>query len=501
MYMVKGVAQSVLSVILSVMVFVLILGALLLPSSVQGQVAMKGQKTIPPDTIVEGLLSMHGRSSGAQRYRIVLAEDVLAFAATLTASEHDLDLALYNAQGEQIALADSYRASETLQVIRLDVPALMGGTFSLEVFYPFDDSPLGDDGQPISNIPYTLEWRQSTIGEPDYLPANQAVQGRLQRQEGMISYYRIDVPETAHALRIDVPDTFSDVDLYVFAERPSADIEHSQWYSNTLRAQEKLVITRDSSPPLRAGTYYVAVADLVERQRDIDFGLWLSWDAEPPQALVPQITLPVTEPGLATTLLATVEVKAVYSAGSGSLVSPDGYVLTNFHVIEKFMEYGGDIVLGMSLDHRLPTRELFYADLIDVAPERDMALLKIRATLYGESLERYLPLPFMRMGDDSTLRIGDDLITIGYPWVGGRWARGTISFTRGYVAGFEADEYGAVIKTDAEFSAGNSGGAALNTRFELVGIPTETVRIGGGKLGYVYPISALPESWRALIAQ
>ncbi|MFC3851846.1 S1C family serine protease [Salinispirillum marinum] len=479
----------------------MVVGSLLLSPLIHAQTSVKGQKALPANTMVESVLRLGGRSNGTERYRVALADDILAFEATLTAQDFDIDLALYNAHGEQIALADSYRASETLQVIRLDVPELTGGTYSLEVYYPFDDAPVGSDGNLVTTIPFTLEWQQATLGEPDRLPANVPAQGHLKRQAGMIAYYRVEVPAAAEALRIDVVDTFSDLDLFVFADQPSADIERSQWHADTMRAQEKLIITQDSSPPLRAGTYYVAVADLLERQRDIEFGLWLSWDAEPPQALDPQISLPVTEPGLPTSLLATVEVRAGYSVGSGTLVSPDGYVLTNHHVIEEYMEEGGDILLGMSLDHRLPTRELFYADLVDAAPERDMALLKVRATLYSEPLARYLPLPFIPIGDDSALRIGDDLITIGYPWVGGRWARGTVSFTRGYVSGFEADEYGAVIKTDAEFSAGNSGGAALNTDFELVGIPTETVGTDSGKLGYVYPISALPASWRALIAQ
>jgi S1-C subfamily serine protease len=77
----------------------------------------------------------------------------------------------------------------------------------------------------------------------------------------------------------------------------------------------------------------------------------------------------------------------------------------------------------------------------------------------------------------------------------------TITATRGIVSGFERADFGRLIKTDAEITRGNSGGAAIDERGLLIGVPSSTVENGSGQIGYVHPIDALPPSWRARIAR
>jgi S1-C subfamily serine protease len=103
------------------------------------------------------------------------------------------------------------------------------------------------------------------------------------------------------------------------------------------------------------------------------------------------------------------------------------------------------------------------------------------------------------MGDADGLDVGDPIWLVGYPSTGGQGSRVTITCTRGVVSGFEASDFGYVIKTDAEITSGNSGGAALDDEGRLVGVPTSLVELGSGQLAFVHPLSAMPEEWLAIL--
>ncbi|MCJ7433645.1 MAG: serine protease [Anaerolineales bacterium] len=89
---------------------------------------------------------------------------------------------------------------------------------------------------------------------------------------------------------------------------------------------------------------------------------------------------------------------------------------------------------------------------------------------------------FIPVGDSDELNTGDPITIIGFPGVGGY----TPTLTTGVVSGFLADE--GLIKTDAEISAGNSGGMAINQKGELIGVPTLKTT-GTDYLGYIRPIN------------
>lgn len=171
--------------------------------------------------------------------------------------------------------------------------------------------------------------------------------------------------------------------------------------------------------------------------------------------------------------------------GSGTVLTPDGLILTNYHVVDVsdlIEQTRGDRSITVLEDKMavLFTRQpdqppvaMFIADVVDALPDLDLALVRITTDLSGQEVDPdTLNLPFIELGDSDTVEIEDVLRIYGYPAIGGN----TITFTRGNVSGFDSEEAvegRAWIKTDATISGGNSGGTALNDAGQLVGVPTQ----------------------------
>ncbi len=168
-----------------------------------------------------------------------------------------------------------------------------------------------------------------------------------------------------------------------------------------------------------------------------------------------------------------VEPRATTGIGSGVIVSEDGYILTNNHVIEGVDEM--NVVLA---DGREYAAELIGRDSAQTqAGGTDLAVLKIDAE----------GLPLLPFGDSDALEVGEWVIAIGTP------LNYSQTVTRGIVSakgrsGFTA--YGELIQTDAPINRGNSGGALINIRGELVGINTAIATNGfvGGNIGIGFAI-------------
>lgn len=175
---------------------------------------------------------------------------------------------------------------------------------------------------------------------------------------------------------------------------------------------------------------------------------------------------------------AVVQIQALDSAGlaawwgSGTVVAPDGLILTNAHVVDdRFDEYD---VLGVAMTGQAdePPELAYLAEIAAVDYTLDLAVIRIVSDLDGESVS--LDLPFITTGDSDEVALGDHIRVLGFPGIGGE----TITFTEGAVSGFTAEREianRAWIKTDATTAGGNSGGLAANDTGELVGVPT----IGG----------------------
>ena len=158
--------------------------------------------------------------------------------------------------------------------------------------------------------------------------------------------------------------------------------------------------------------------------------------------------------------------------GSGVIVSPDGYILTNNHVVEK----SNDIKVILSDKRQFPGK------VIGTDPKTDIAVVKIATT----------GLPTVTLGDSSKLRVGDYAFAIGDPFgVGETATMGIISATGRN--GLDIEDYEDFIQTDASINPGNSGGALLDSRGQLIGINT-AILSGGGTggnegIGFAIPIN------------
>jgi len=166
--------------------------------------------------------------------------------------------------------------------------------------------------------------------------------------------------------------------------------------------------------------------------------------------------------------------------GSGTIISEDGLILTNAHVVlsDRYYEVV-DLIVAITVAQDQPPKQMFYADILQADANLDLAVIKIRSNIEGRPANfAELGIPPVLLGDAQSLSLGDELIIIGYPGIGGE----TITLTRGEVSGFTSQEqYGnrAFIKTSATFAGGNSGGLAATQQGEIIGIPTQ---LGSGDI-------------------
>src|SRR5881396_4026212 len=156
------------------------------------------------------------------------------------------------------------------------------------------------------------------------------------------------------------------------------------------------------------------------------------------------------------------------SLGSGVIISRDGYVVTNNHVV-------GDNVREITI--ALPDKREIKGKVIGADPATDIALLKIGVS----------GLPVVPWGDSTQLRVGEWVLAIGSPFqLSQTVTAGIVSATGRANMGFA--DYEDFIQTDAAINPGNSGGALINTRGELVGINTGIFSQSGGYQGVGFAV-------------
>jgi len=166
--------------------------------------------------------------------------------------------------------------------------------------------------------------------------------------------------------------------------------------------------------------------------------------------------------------------------GSGTIISNDGLILTNAHVIlsDRYYEVV-DLVVAVTTAQDRPPQQMFFADVIQADANLDLAVIKVRSDLNGGPPNfADLAIEPVPLGDSNELQLGDEIVIIGYPGIGGQ----TITLTRGEVSGFTAEQpYGnrAYIKTSATIAGGNSGGLAATPAGEIIGVPTQ---VGSGDI-------------------
>jgi 2-alkenal reductase len=193
----------------------------------------------------------------------------------------------------------------------------------------------------------------------------------------------------------------------------------------------------------------------------------------PQPTTVPEVVVPATTNGdaivtaVSTVQPATVEVLTQYGSGSGVIISEEGYIVTNYHVVEGSRRFAVKYARGEQVE----------ATLIGAAPDFDLAVLKVEGDLPGVAA----------WGDSSAIPLGGPVIAIGSAL--GEYQN---TVTTGILSGYNRtlDTLFGLLQTDAAINHGNSGGPLVNTNGEVIGINTMVVRGGQSQaegLGFAIP--------------
>ena len=176
------------------------------------------------------------------------------------------------------------------------------------------------------------------------------------------------------------------------------------------------------------------------------------------------------------------QTRQAQSLGSGFLISADGYIVTNNHVVAP----GAQGATVDSITVTLTNREEYEAKLVGRDPATDLAVLKIAAKK---------PLPFVKFGDSTKARVGDWVVAIGNPFaLSGTVTAGIISALHRGTGG----TYDKFIQTDASINQGNSGGPMFDMRGNVIGINSQILSPSGGNVGIGF---AIPSEQAAPIVQ
>ena len=184
-------------------------------------------------------------------------------------------------------------------------------------------------------------------------------------------------------------------------------------------------------------------------------------------------------------------------SGSGTIISPDGYILTNFHVVGEpdqrtHYEWHAIFTTDPSFTDQ-PPKFTYWARYVAGDPTYDLAVLKIAEYRDQTPVSAGTAFPYVEVGDSNRLIPGDGLTIVGYPGISGA----TITFTFGLMSGWLGEDLESGgkqwIKTDAKIAHGNSGGGAFDASGTLIGVPTAGRTVSYGELdtevqAYVRPI-------------
>ncbi|HBE87695.1 MAG TPA: hypothetical protein DDW67_00945, partial [Elusimicrobia bacterium] len=165
----------------------------------------------------------------------------------------------------------------------------------------------------------------------------------------------------------------------------------------------------------------------------------------------------------------------IEGVGSGVIVDPDGYILTNYHVVE------GAKAIKVKMLNEKGRERTFIAEPVGGDPEMDLAVIKMRA---GEKF------PCLRLAATKAPKIGDWVIAVGYPFGLRQTVTAGIVSARGVALKIQGRNYSNLLQTDAAINQGNSGGALLDIDGDVIGINTAIISPSGAFAGMSYAVPA-----------
>ncbi|GIU81550.1 MAG: DegQ family serine endoprotease [Acidobacteria bacterium] len=229
------------------------------------------------------------------------------------------------------------------------------------------------------------------------------------------------------------------------------------------------VQAQSSAPPVIADGTRISYADVVEKAAPAVVNVSTE------QKVSSSIDFPFEDffrdfgfPGLPGTPRTPQRPRIQRGVGSGVIVSSDGYILTNNHVIEG----------AEKITVELNDKRTFQAKVVGTDPLSDLAVLKIDAT----------NLPYLTLGDSDKVRVGDIVLAIGNPLGIGQTVTAGIISAKGRRTGISDGSFENFLQTDAPINRGNSGGALVNLNGELIGINSQILSPSGGNIGIGFAI-------------
>lgn len=512
---------------------------------------------LPVDGVISSGDSISDEIELSDRIYRTYVVDVTEGATSLTiAAQSTYDIDLFVRYGMQILNSYSTEAdytsngttgAELVRVNAMSTPPLIAGRYYIDVaaLVPVADRDNHED------IPFTISAQIARAEIPiviDVAPAQdgtlvtgmfagsltdgQQISARIDPIEGFVQVWTIDVPVGTR--RLDVATYNATGRLDMVATPPGMNLPGLDamlavpYQAFTARDNEHLVIDVTSNPPISPGTYTVAVLELFSDVAS-DYEIAVAVD----RALDPQTTfVPATSDELAdlnplqrairsTVQLTLTAEEGSLAFGSGSILTPDGIILTNHHVLGDCIDASPhllgclgdvyrhpdgtplDVVVGVSNESQSSAEQQFVAHVIRSLPDFDLALIQIDTDLDGQPVDYDLPLMPIA-GDLNDVRLGDSVSVIGYPAIAGLGSRISLSMTRGYVTGFTDDRGQRVlINIDANIGGGNSGGAMVNEDGVLVGVPSNqnVDHERGERQDFARALNLIPDEWLELLEE
>lgn len=337
----------------------------------------------------------------------------------------------------------------------------------------------------------------------------------------LIRFWRVVLPEGQNRFEVGIFNATGPLDLVATPEAPvDPGVGDFPFKAMTGRENERLEVNLEEGAPRR---WLVGVVNW--EPVSIGYEIELTFDRPLPFYPEYKPPLPQTVAALAPlerAIRATVQISTPEGSASGTLVTPDGLILTNYHVVgecrfidELFGCEGGllrdedgnlvELVVGLPHEARGVATQYFLAEVIKALPQYDLALLQITEDLNGIPVRGpifpWIPLDL----SPGAVRLGDEVMVIGYPAIAQTAGRIPLSLTRGVLSGFTIHQGRRVLlQTDAAIEAGHSGGALIRLpEARLVGIPSDT-RLDWETLekqNYARPVTLLPEDWLELLEQ
>ena len=456
-----------------------------------------------PGETVRGLILPANEQSSYRTYLLDVPSTASAVRIRITEANADLDLYLRHGQAmDDYDQADFFSESdawlEELHLYKVYETWFPTGRYYLNVVYIWDEMPR-EDGKSFSSIPFSLVYEVFDAGDmAQALIPGEPVELELNSDNGYLAHFTLDIPRRTEAFRIDVLDTPGDIDLFLSRKEPAPVRDDYLIIADTYLGRETIRVD-GADRFIAPGRYYLTVLEATNPEFAVPVRLSAELGTDPPSSAPALPEIPTPGDGPEAVRLATVQLVNSAGIGSGCLVSSDGLILTNHHVV---VNDGGievpEITVAVSLDAYEAPQELFTAEVIRSSPEDDLALVRITGDKWGRPLPAGYEFPAWRLGDPEALNIGDPLLLTGYPWMGSGLSRSYITLTRGILSGGERTPSGLILKTDAVIAGGSSGGAVSDGRWRLLGLPTFVVSQDAAQLTYFVPVSRIPRDWRHL---